>query len=146
VIRRRRGIQRKKKQDRYGVQKFEAYGESFRSKLEFAVRNLLKMREAAGEIEMLNREDHVRLGPARFLYIPDFKCRDIKTNEIFWVEAKGKETETWRRNYRLWKIHGPGRLEIWKGNAAAPKLVEILIPRADVCPSCGRPLLEAPCR
>jgi len=128
----------RKNGDRFGVKKFEAYGESFRSKLEFAVRNLLMMREKAGELEILQREATVYLHAAKFKYIPDFKCLDKATGKIFFVEAKGVETDVWRRNYRLWKFHGPGNLEIWKGNASNPKLVETVIP-LDCCPACGRP-------
>ena len=130
---------RRKKKDRLGVQRFKAYGESFRSKLEFAVRNILIMREKAGEIKILQREHHVYLHAARFEYIPDFHCLDLKTGSEFWVEAKGFETDIWKRNYRLWKYHGLGPLEIWKGSAARPRKVETVIPDHGLCMSCGRP-------
>lgn len=129
-----------KGRDRLGVQGFTAHGEKFRSKLEFAVRNLLKLRERAGELKILNREDHVLLGPAKFRYIPDFKCLDLKTNEEFWVEAKGYETDTWKRNKRLWKFHGPGKLEIWVGPHQRPRLKETVVPAPHTCPACGQPL------
>lgn len=138
MIRRRGYLRRKGGKDRLGVPRFEAHGESFRSKLEFAVRNLLKMREAAGEILILGREVHVELHAARFKYIPDFHCRDLRTGQEFYVEAKGVETDIWKRNYRLWKFHGPAPLEIWKGNARAPRLVETLVP-LEACKACGQP-------
>lgn len=95
-------------------------------------------RAERGEIEILQREDRVELHDARFIYTPDFRCRDLETGEEFWVEAKGVETDIWRRNYRLWKFHGPGKLEIYRGSYARHKISEIVIP-IDACRACGRP-------
>lgn len=144
---------RKKGSDRYGVERIQAHGESYRSGLEVEIHGSLLLQNRAGELEVVKREDHVRLGPAKFLYIPDFKCRALKAisfkgnaieaGEVFWVEAKGKETETWRRNYRLWKICGPGKLVIYRGCQSRYVLSEVLVPRGDVCVTCGRSLFEA---
>ena len=142
MIKRRRGIQRSKKQDRYGVKAVKRAGESYRSKFENTVHGLLKRQEEDGEITILGREVQVYLHEARFIYTPDFHCLDIKTNEEFFAEAKGVETDTWRRNYRLWKFHGPAPLRIYKGNHGYPKLVETVIP-LDACKNCGRPMKGA---
>ncbi len=82
-------------------------GYSSASKLEAAVYHHLKLRESAREIEMLQHQSHVHLTEARILYIPDFKCRDPKTEEIFFVEAKGFEARDWKIKKRLWSKYGP---------------------------------------
>jgi hypothetical protein len=105
-----------------------AYGFSHRSKLEFAVCQIIKLREMAGEIEHLQHEDHTYLTKARIGYIPDFKCRDTKTNEIFWIEAKGYANELWPTKKKLWKHYGHGRLEVWRGTHQRPFLDETIIP------------------
>lgn len=143
----------KKGQDRYGVQRVKKDGESYRSGLEVTIHRRIEIAEEEGEYKLLHREDHVRLGPAKFLYIPDFKCqalRDItilsvriEKGEVFWIEAKGAESETWRRNYRLWKIHGPGKLVIYRGYKAKHKLTEVLVPKGGHCEACGQPLQGA---
>lgn len=102
-------------------------GHSFGSKLESSVYTILKSRENAGEIEVLQCQDHVYLTDARILYIPDFKCVYKKNNEIFWVEAKGIETPEWRIKLRLWRHYGPGKLEIYKGTHIRPFLSETII-------------------
>lgn len=141
-----------KKGDRYGVKRIERNGQSYRSGLEVDIHGVITMQEAAGELVLEKREDHVHLGPAKFLYIPDFKCRAvqqirylsqvIEPGEIFWIEAKGHETETWRRNYRLWKINGPGKLVIYRGYRSRYSLSEVVVPKNDVCVTCGRSLNE----
>jgi hypothetical protein len=76
----------------------------------------------------LQLQDHIYLTRARILYIPDFKCRDKNTGEIFWVEAKGYENDRWPTKKKLYKFYGPGKLEIWKGSHARPYLDEVIIP------------------
>ena len=151
MIRRRKKLRRGG--DRFGVKKIVKDGESYRSGLEVTIHNVIDRAEEAGDYKLLNREDHVRLGPAKFLYIPDFKCQALRDftlssvrfaeGETFWIEAKGKETETWRRNYRLWKIHGPGKLVIYRGYKAQYRLSEVLVPRGGLCETCGQPLQVA---
>jgi len=100
---------------KYRAQKVSHDGRSFASKLEAAVYNLLKLREKAGEIEILQAQSHVYLTKSRIHYIPDFKIFDKELNETIWVEAKGVETATWRIKKKLWEFYGPGRLEIYRG-------------------------------
>lgn len=103
-------------------------GHNFASKLEASVYTILKSRENAGEIEILQCQDHVYLTNARIHYIPDFKCLYVKTNEIFHCEAKGYEDPKWPMKKKLWKFYGPNKLEIWKGTHLRPYLDEIVVP------------------
>ena len=104
-------------------------GHSHRSKLESAVCQVLQLRQRAGEIFLLQVEDHVYLTDARILYIPDFRCMNCKSDEIFFVEAKGYPTPEWNIKKRLWKCYGPGLLEIWGGTHRSPTLLETIVPR-----------------
>lgn len=108
---------------------------SHRSKLEFGVCWLLQRRADIGEIELLQAEDHLIIcGPPghpckkKITYVADFKCRDLKTGEIFWVEAKGFPNERWPMKKALFQHYGQGRLEIYMGNWQRPTLAEIIIP------------------
>jgi hypothetical protein len=98
----------------------------------------LKQRQAAGELQILKLQDHIKLTKASIGYIPDFKCLDLKTGETFHVEAKGFETERWLMIYKLLHFYGPGKLEIWKGDWKRPFLKETIIPPLPepICPRC----------
>lgn len=104
-------------------------GYSFASQFECAVFNFLLLREKAGELKDIQCQDHVYLTKADICYIPDFKFLDLKTNEFVWAEAKGFETDVWKIKKRLWAHYGPGRLEIYKGNAKKIKLWETITPK-----------------
>lgn len=101
----------------------------FDSKLEAALYQLLLLREKAGEIRDIETQVTVYLSPMRFMYRPDFRFVDVATGEQVYAESKGFETVQWKRNYRTWKVCGPGKLEIWKGSYRNPKLVEVVKPR-----------------
>jgi hypothetical protein len=101
----------------------------YSSKLEAAVAQMLHFRENAGEIQVLGTQDNVHLTAARVLYIPDFKCLDVKTQTEFWVEAKGFESPRWPTIKKLWKFYGPGELHIYKGTYRHPVLTEVIKPR-----------------
>lgn len=105
-----------------------ALGHSHPSKLESSVCQILQLREKAGEIKILQVQDHIYLTLARIGYIPDFKCQYVKSGEIFWVEAKGYPNEKWPMKKKLWKFYGPGALEIWMGSYLKPVLTETIIP------------------
>lgn len=120
----------KGKKKKYGNEKTQVDGRSFGSKLEASVYLVLKLREKAGELLILQAQDHVYLSDAEILYVPDFRCRDLTTLDDFWVEAKGFEAARWPTIKKLWKYYGPGRLEIWKGSHGAPFLAETITPRA----------------
>lgn len=106
-------------------------GHTHRSGLEISVCELLYKREIDGELKLLQCEDHIYLTLARIGYVPDFKCQDQRTGEIFWVEAKGFANDRWPMKKKLWKFYGPGRLEIWMGTASKPILTETIIPKGE---------------
>jgi hypothetical protein len=106
-----------------------AMGHSHRSKLESSVCQILQFRAKAGELEILQTEAQVYLTLAKILYKPDWKCRDLKTGELFYVEAKGFANEKWPIKRRLWEHYGPAPLEIWMGTHVSPYLDETIIPQ-----------------
>lgn len=126
---------------KYRNQKIEHDGRSFASKLEAAVYQILKLREKAREIDIVNHQDHVYLTKSRIHYIPDFRIFDYKLNDFAWVEAKGFETTDWRIKKNLWSFYGPGRLEIYRGSDKKPFLDETIdIKESDCtvqCPACN---------
>lgn len=119
-------------EQKYHNQRIEIHGEWFDSKLEAAVYMQLLARQADGELDILQRQDTIYLTKlARIRYIPDFKCRDRRTGEHFWVEAKGFADKRWPTVKKLWRGYGPGRLEIYTGSHKCPVLEpkNILIPK-----------------
>ena len=106
-----------------------ALGHSHRSKLESSVCQILQLRAKAGEIEILQVEDHVYLSAARIGYIADFRCKYVKTDEVFLVEAKGYANDRWPLKKKLYKFYGEFPLEIWTGSYQNPQLTETIIPK-----------------
>lgn len=111
-------------------------GYSFSSKLEAATYQLLKQRLLAGEIKTIQVQDHILIcGPpghrcpthGKIESIVDFKCTR-QDGSVFWVEAKGFESQRWPMKKRLWRHFGPGVLELWGGSHARPKLLETITP------------------
>jgi hypothetical protein len=99
------------------------------SRLEMRVCLLILAKEQHGEVRLLQWQDHVYLTDGRLHCIPDFKVEDMKTGEVFWIEAKGMETNRFRDIVRLWRHYGPGKLEIYKANRRGqPCLVKTIIP------------------
>lgn len=90
---------------------------------------LLQERERAKEIEVISREKHLLLSAAEIKYIVDFECRDLKTGQALYVEAKGFENERWPIIKKLWRAYGYGPLEVWKGTHMRPRIDEIIHPR-----------------
>lgn len=98
------------------------------SKLEKAVYQLLLLREKSGEIDDIRCQQTADL-TCGIRWKVDFNFRDVKTGDRVWCEAKGVETERYRICLKLWKGgHGPGRLEIWKGDYHHPRCVDIVKP------------------
>lgn len=121
----------------WGKNKFNAIrveydGRSFHSKLEANVYNILVSRQNNKELKIIKYQQHIHLYSLDIKlceYWPDFTCIDLKTNEIFWVEAKGKsDNADWRIKFNLWKAGGPGKLEMWYGDHKRPFLGETIIP------------------
>lgn len=117
---------RRFRKSKLGNTRVQLDGYSFASKLEAAVYAQLKFLILAGEIKILLHQPRVHLTEARILYIPDFKCLNLKTNEEFFVEAKGFETPDWKIKKRLWEKYGPAPLHIWRGTYSRPALKQIL--------------------
>lgn len=115
--------------EKHGNKAMERDGHWFHSQLEASVYGLLKLRQAAGEIEILKCQDVVYLTLAKIRYEPDFKCRFVKNGEIFHAEAKGFANDRWPMKKKLWRFYGPNALEIWMGTAAKPFLAETIIPK-----------------
>lgn len=88
----------------------------------------LKMLQAGGYIEGLQRHGSVRLTEAKISYKPDFQAFHKEFQAQVYYEAKGVETERWCLVKRLWKVYGPGRLFIYKGNVRGVYLSEEIIP------------------
>lgn len=118
---------------KFGAQKCEVAGQSFASKLEAAVFQILKLLEKACELTVLQCQDHIYLTEARILYIPDFKCQ-APDGMIFWVEAKGFVTPEWRLKRRLWEFYGPGDLWVYEGSYLRPSRIEIVKNKAQKTP------------
>lgn len=102
--------------------------DGYGSKLESAVGQILLAKERLGELSDIKRQQTVRLTEAQITYRADFSYTETITGKTVWVEAKGVELERWRMIKKLWGHYGPGRLEIYKGNYRAPKLVETIEP------------------
>lgn len=126
---------------KYKNHKVQYDGHNFASKLEAAVYQILKLREKAREIDIVNYQSHVYLTKARVHYIPDFRIFDYKINDFAWVEAKGFETPEWRIKKRLWGHYGPGQLEIYRGSEKRPFLDETIKIKENEdtiqCPACN---------
>jgi hypothetical protein len=113
----------------YGKNKFKAKsGNGFASKLEEAVYNILLLRERAGEISDIKRQQSVVLqdGPQdeRITWRIDFSFFDKQKNKTVYCEAKGVETSDYKIKLKLFKGQKIGDLEIYKGHYMSPKLVE----------------------
>lgn len=104
-------------------------GFSFASQLEAALYDILVQRKADGEIDDIQLQPQVRLTRAGILMKPDFRATCTATGKELYFEAKGFETDIWRLKRRLWEVYGPGPLEVWKGSAKRPRLVEVVGPK-----------------
>lgn len=113
----------------YKQERAQFAGRSFASGLEASLYGLLLLEEKAGEIQDVRCQPHVFLTEARIEMIPDYLVFDIGLGEDVYCEAKGFETPVWALKLKLWRYYGPGRLRIYKGTAARPKLVEEVVPK-----------------
>lgn len=96
----------------------------FDSKLEAAVYDIIKLRPAT---KLLQCQKTIYLTDSRIQYIADFEVLNEWTGEVYYIEAKGMETPSWRIKRKLWIKYGAGSLEIWKGHYEKPYLHETLI-------------------
>lgn len=114
---------------KFGNTRTEYLGISFQSKLEASVYQLLKLREAAKEIEITQIQGKVLLSEAAVEYRPDFKILDIKSGQELWVEAKGHKTPEWKLKLRLYRVYGSLPLELWEGDHKRPYFKELILPK-----------------
>lgn len=119
-------FRRRFRKSKLGNVRVQLDGYNFASKLEAAVYLQLKVSLLAGEIALLAHQPRVHLTEARILYIPDFKCMNLRTNEVFFVEAKGFETPDWKIKKRLWEKYGPAPLHIWRGTYSRPVFKQVV--------------------
>lgn len=119
------------KKPKYKNVKTERDGYSFPSKLEANVYDILKIREKSDELKIVRTQATVRLSDAKIIYMPDFECVNSETGEIFFVEAKGVETDVWLLKLRLYRVYGPAPLEIWIADKRTKNvfLREIVVPK-----------------
>jgi hypothetical protein len=104
----------------------------FSSRLEYSVYQLLLTRERAGEISDIRKQHCVDLTAACISWKVDFSFIEKSTGLRVWCEAKGLEKSDYRIKLKLWRVYGPGTLEIWKGSAARPFVAEIVVPRGSI--------------
>lgn len=104
-------------------------GRSFASKLEAAVYDLLLLREKVGEVREIMQQPTIYITEARIGMRPDYSAIDVKTDELFYIEAKGHESDVWKIKLKLYRWYGPAKLEIYKGTYARPKLDEVVVPK-----------------
>lgn len=98
------------------------------SKLENAVFEILKKREASGEISDIKEQQPVVLqGGKRITRITwkiDFSFIETKTNSLAYAEAKGFATDVYKLKLKMFRANPPAPLEIWKGSYSRPVLAE----------------------
>lgn len=112
--------------NKYSAKRTEKAGIWFDSKLESSVHDVLLLREKAGEIKDIRVKHRVTFTDTLINWNIDFSFIDVASSVTVWCEAKGIETSDYKIKKKLWMTHGLGKLEIWKGTAARPILVETI--------------------
>lgn len=114
--------------NKYGRKRIQKSGIWFDSKFESFCHDQLCLLEKAGEIEIIKCQDKVLLSDAEISWKVDFKVLDLKNKQLKWIEAKGIETSDYQIKKKLWKVYGPGPLEIWKGKVGNFRIHETILP------------------
>ncbi len=115
---------------KFGAQRTVVDGQSFPSKLEASTWSHFKILEKGGLIKELTRKATVIFPGLDIKYQADMKYTVSVSGQTRWVEAKGKETDRWRIVKKLWKVHGPGVLEVYKaGRNGRIVATEVILPR-----------------
>jgi hypothetical protein len=121
------------RKNKYGARKTKcALGHNHPSALEASVCQTLQLRQRAGDIKNIKYIATVHLAfGVRWKVDFSFEQRlKDDTWVMTWCEAKGFNTADFKIKLKMWREGaGPGPLELWKGSARAPKLVEIIIPK-----------------
>lgn len=132
----------KRPKNKFGAKKTQCSLNHFHpSALEASVCEILVLRERAGEIRNIKYQATVHLAYGikwRVDWSFEEKLIDretISTPDMFnwmpkYAEAKGVETVDYKLKLRMWREGcGPAPLEIWKGSASRPMLVEVVHPK-----------------
>lgn len=102
--------------------------DGYPSKLEAAVGALLELRQKAGEISDIKRQQTVVLqdGPrsVKISWRVDFSYVDNQTREVWYCEAKGLRSREYLLKLKMWRANPPANLEIYEGSYKRPTLVE----------------------
>jgi hypothetical protein len=135
---------KKQSDHKYGAVKTVcSAGHPHPSGLECAVCEILIQRERVGDIRNLKWQHTVNLGfGVRWKVDWSFEQRGgqvlidpmgVSSADVWtptFAEAKGAETNYYKLKLRMWKEGcGPAPLEIWKGSAQRPMLVETIYPQ-----------------
>lgn len=123
----------RKGKNKFGAKKTMTKYGAFPSKLEAAVRDILALREKAGEIKEIRQQVTVLLkhkcehcGAKAVTHNVDFSFTDVKSGQTIYCEAKGVIVPLFNKQKKLWKTGQFGVLEIWMGSARKPYLAEVL--------------------
>lgn len=113
------------RRNKYGAKR----ADGFPSLLEREVYQILVRREESGEIREIKRQTVVVLKDCkecgdRVTWKIDFSFVDCKSDQLTYCEAKGVETNDYKKKLKLFKKNAPAPLEIYKGSWQRPKLVE----------------------
>ena len=100
----------------------------FASKLENAVHEMLKVRQAAGELSDIKCQQSFKLQDGdrtvRVTWKIDFSAVEVKSGKTIYFEAKGFEESVYKLKLKMWRKHKYATLEIWKGSWQRPFLAE----------------------
>jgi len=127
-----RAIVQKEKAQKFKNKRVSSRGESFPSKLERAVFEILCLRVAAGELDMLTRYEKVSFLDGYVSWSIDFWAIETKTNTPVWIEAKGMKCQKWKLFEKVWKDRGPGKLVLYMGDYRNPTEMPPIIPKERV--------------
>lgn len=122
---------KKPQKNKYNAKRTIVDGISFPSQLEANTYRHLKTMKEAGEIQEIELQSTVHLTLAKIAYKTDFKV-SVNSQYAYWVEAKGKEMDTFKLKKRLWVAgYGPGELHIYKAGRGpfGVSLAEIIKPK-----------------
>lgn len=120
-----------KPRNKYNAHPTVFMGMHFPSKLEAAGYAMLWAREQAGEISDLARQPTIRFKALDISYKADAVYFNKTQGRAVYVEFKGVLTDRWRLIKKIWKVMGPGPLEVYRGTASRLRLVETIIPTVE---------------
>lgn len=102
--------------NKYGnIKTHTEHGFLFDSKLESAGYGYLLLLQQNKEIKNIRVKPNITLTEAKIRMIPDFVAFHIEMGQDVYYELKGFETDVWRIKLRLWKVYGPGPLQVIRG-------------------------------